>query len=222
MAPRSRCRCCSSCSSATGCSRRSSSRAASPSATPAACAGDPGRRARGRPPRVHAHVAGQAHPGRGGGRAAARAGGAARAGRRAGRIPVALLGVLAVHHRAARRGTVSATRPTTWTTSTPTGIPGTDLVELPVQWILDDAPTSGSRPARTGRDRSRRPSPRARDLVGRAGRDRRAGRLLHLHDAPAGDRAAAPGGVPRPAHHRRRGARRHLGRHLGEIAARVP
>src|SRR5205085_10970707 len=30
--------------------------------------------------------------------------------------------------------------PTSWTTWSPTDGPGTNLVELPVQWILDDAP----------------------------------------------------------------------------------
>ena len=71
--------------------------------------------------------------------------------------------------------------------------PGGELMELPIQWILDDAPTSGSRAA-AGLDANHLAAvARARDLVGGAGRHRRVGRLLHHHHAPAGDRASRTG-----------------------------
>ncbi len=76
--------------------------------------------------------------------------------------------------------------------------PGTDLVELPIQWILDDAPHfwfSGG----DGLDAHDPAASRRATRSGAAELDghRRARRLLHRHDAPAGDRPAAPAGVPR-------------------------
>ena len=75
-------------------------------------------------------------------------------------------------------------------------------------------PTSGSRAAAsTGRGTSYRRAG-TRHLVGGAGRHRRSRRRLHHHDAPAGDRPAAPARVPRRLHRRREGARRRLDRDL--------
>ena len=89
---------------------------------------------------------------------------------------------------------------------------GSDLVELPIQWVLDDAPyfwfTGGMDWTRSIQTPSR-----VREIwTGELDGDRGAGRLLHRHDAPAGHRPAAPAGVPGPVHRRVKATWRRLDR----------
>jgi peptidoglycan-N-acetylglucosamine deacetylase len=80
------------------------------------------------------------------------------------------------------------------------------LVELPIQWILDDAAHFWFSSSGMDWTRGIGAVHRARDLDGEAGGNRGAWRLLHPDHAPAGDRTSSQAGVPRRVHDRRAGA----------------
>jgi hypothetical protein len=91
--------------------------------------------------------------------------------------------------------TDSGTRRTTWTTSGPTGTRGlADRAADPVAAGRRGPLLVRRRPGLDAVDLSS--VRRARDLGGRTGRHRQAGRVLHLHDASPGDRPSPPARLP--------------------------
>ena len=143
-------------------------------ALPGAGAGDPGRRPRGRPPRLHPHLAREPRPPRRrrpSSRARSRC--CAALGADPIGLPLAVVGVLAGHDPAAPASTASPTRPTTWTTCAPTHTRAATWSSCRSSGCSTMRRTSGSRAARTGRARSRRPRTCARS-------GRRARRIVKL------------------------------------------
>ena len=107
-------------------------------------------------PRVHAPLPGAVVRVRGRGRTRSGAGRFCEGfGADGERLPLTVMGLQPRHHRpAGRKGFEYSSN--SWTTSGRIAIEGTSLIELPVHWMLDDAPHFWFA-GRAGRRRSRRP-----------------------------------------------------------------
>ena len=192
-------------------------------AAPVPRRGDRRRGPRGRAPRVHAHLADDAQPRRRGRSSSTKGLEVLRSfGDRRDRLPLAGVGLQREHRGAPASGTGSPTARTSWTTSAPYRHEGTGLIELPIQWTLDDAAHFWFDADSWNKKISTAEEVRV-DLGGRAPRLPPARRRVHPHDAPADHRASVPARAARGVHRPRarrcptRGSRR-----AARSPARVP